>query len=170
MLVVTSVIVDRRTNSGNDVVDERVIPAGSAIAKNRDPFPFTHEAREFVNRKIRALAWPINCEEAQTYRAYTIKMCVGVAEQLAGGLCCRVRGDWLPNGIVFAEWYLRVDAIFPRQLQKFHRAVDVCFRVKQRLFQGRAHACTCSQMHNISKSVLVENSFKRRFISNVRFE
>src|ERR1044072_4262749 len=105
-------------------------------------------------------------------------------KQLAGSFGGGVGRDRLTNRIVFAEWHLRVDAVDgrrgtenkllravrPRQLQKIHRAVDICFGVQQRLLQRRRHARPSRKMGDGGKRALSKDLIERRFVAYVCFE
>src|SRR5436853_3277528 len=89
--VIALVVIDRRTNAGDYIVDISIIPPRPSIAEYRNWFARGDQFRKLVNRQVGPLACAINGEEAQANDPQVVKMSVAVANQFTRGFRRRVR-------------------------------------------------------------------------------
>src|SRR6185369_14933455 len=179
--VIALVVIDRRHDAVDYVVDVGVIATCGAVAENRDWFTLGYEFGEFVNREIRALAWSIDCEKSKTDAAQSVEMRISMAEKFARAFRGGVGRDGLAYRIVFAERYLGVDSIdrrrgaenelldlvVTRELEHVERAVDVCLVVELWFGKRRSYACAGCEMDQAVEVCVFKYLFECCTIANV---
>ena len=85
--------VHRRDDSLGDVVDECVVPGGTAIPVLLNAFTSEHPRDEFVDGHFRSLPGAVHREETEATDVEAVEVRVGMGEELAGLLGGRIGAD-----------------------------------------------------------------------------
>ena len=108
---IDAVVIDRRTDTLNDVVDVCVIAPRRSVAEYLDRFSLGDQPREFMDREIGSLPCSVNGKESETDSSNIEKMRVGVAEKLARRFRRGVWRDRLMDPVIFGKRNLGIDAV-----------------------------------------------------------
>src|SRR5215831_10413595 len=96
-------IVDRRQDSGYDVINAGIVTTSRTVAKNGHGLAGLNQCSELAYGKIWALTRSINREETEANYRKGKKMRISVAKHFSRELGSSVHGDWPELDLVFGK-------------------------------------------------------------------
>ena len=150
-------------NTVHRIVHVGVVATSRPIAVHRDRLAAIDKTRELGDRQIGPLSRTVDSEKPQGGDTHAVKMTVGVTQEFAGLLGCRVGRDRMIDPRIFAEGHLIGVAVDrgtggknqvgyvagDHGLQEIHRAVDVHLRVALGVFDAGSHSRFGGQVHHM---------------------